>query len=159
ALGRKQSLEKTNQADLLQCPDDPAGEKRERHGKSQIQVGIRVTKQGIVDYETVCGLMPPADRAGPRYQAEPICRQNENENGRKEQEGSFDQMWPDDSLQKAVQTSYKPFQEVLSSVRNCLHAPRGDPGKDDQAQSHDPSDDHGIGYGQTERSRDIDGLL
>src|SRR5262249_1070274 len=139
--------------------DDPTGEKHERHGKSQIQIGSCATKQGIVDYETVLALMPPADRTGPGNQAEPVCRQNENENGRKEPEGSFDQMRPNDSLQKVVQTCHEPFQEVLSSVRNCLHAPRGDPGKDDQAQSHDPSDDHGIGYGQPEQPSNVDGLL
>ena len=74
ALGRKQFLEESDRPNLLQRPDDPAGEEDQRHGERQVEIGIRAAEQRFIDHETVGGLMSPPDGADPGNEARPSSR-------------------------------------------------------------------------------------
>ena len=145
ALGRKQLLEESDRTNFLQRPDDPAGEKDQRHGERQVQIGIRAAEQRLVDLETVGSLVPPANRANPGNQTKPIGGQNEDEDRRQKPKRPLDQMRADDSLQKVVQTFDQPFQEVLGPAGNTFHVARCDSGENYQGDGDNPADDHGIG--------------
>ena len=134
ALGRKQFLEESDRAYFLKRPDNPAGEEDQSHGERQVDVGIGAAEQRLIDSETIGGLVPPADRADSRNEADPIGGKDENENGRKKPKRPLDQMRANDSFQKTVETLNQPFQEILRSSGNMLHVPRSDLGKNDQAQ-------------------------
>jgi hypothetical protein len=96
-------------------------------------------------YETMIRLMSPANRAHSRYEADPIRRQDKNENGREEPERPLHQVRANDGFQKAVQALHEPFQQILRPAGHAFHIPRRAPGEDDQADGHDPTDDHRIG--------------
>ena len=103
--------------------------------------------------------MAPPNCTHPRNQAHPVGREDKDEHGCKEPERSVNQVPANDAFQKPVQTLDEPFAEVLCSLRDLLHVPRGDLGEHDQAGSHDPGDDHGVGDREAEETDDLVGLL
>src|SRR6516225_9895728 len=102
-LGCEKLLQKSERANFLKSPDDPAGKKDQGHRKRHVDVGVGAAQQGLVDHETMRSLVPPPNRANPRNEAHPIGGENENENGGEEPKRLFGQMPADDSFQKLVQ--------------------------------------------------------
>src|SRR5262249_11024322 len=141
ALGCKQLLHKAKGTDLLKGPNDPANEKDESHGESQVEIGVGATEQGLVNLEPLWGLMPPSDGPYPGDEPRPIGKENEDENAGEEPKRALNQRPPNDSLQETVQAFDKPFPEILGSFRNLLHTPRSGLSKNDQTQSREPSND------------------
>ena len=60
-------------------------------------------------------------------------------------ECSLGQVRSNDSGEELVQCLDQPFQKVLRSSRNLSHIPSCNLSKCDEAESDDPTDQHGIG--------------
>ena len=101
-LGCEKLLQKSERANFLKSPDDPAGKKHQGHSERHVDVGVGAAQQGLVDHETMQGLVPPTDRAHPGDEAQPVPGENENENGGKESKSLFGKMRANDSFQKVV---------------------------------------------------------
>ena len=65
----------------------------------------------------------------------------------------------DDALEQSVQAFDEPLQKVLSPRGHLAHVASRELSEHDEAQRHDPRDDHGVRDRETEGLRDLDGLL
>jgi hypothetical protein len=52
---------RSTRPDLLQRPDDPAGEEQERHRERQVEIGVGAAKERLFHLEAVGRLMSPPD--------------------------------------------------------------------------------------------------
>src|SRR6266436_2470040 len=144
-FGRKQMQQKSQWADLANSPYDPAQEKHQRHRQRHVQVRVRASKQWGYHFKTVLCFVTPSHHAKSRNQPGPIREQNEDEHRRKKPKCPLNQMMPDNSFQKIIQTLHHPFPEVLRSVGNVFHVARGKLRKNNEANGDDPRHHHGIG--------------
>src|SRR5437660_11361704 len=85
-LGRKQLLEKPEHTNFQKSPDDPTSEKDQGHCERHIDIRVGTAEPGLVDCETVRGLVSPSDRAYSRNKPHPVRRENESEDGCKKPE-------------------------------------------------------------------------
>ena len=143
----------------LKRPANPAREEDQRHRERQVDIGIGAAEERFGQLKAFGGLMSPADRADAGNQADPVRGEDEDEDRAEEPERPADQMRADDAFQKPVEAFDQPLQEILRSLRHLLHAPGRELRKDDEAHGDDPGDEHGVGDGKAERTRDLDGLL
>src|SRR5262249_56161056 len=104
-------------------------------------------------------LVAPPYRPDAGYEAEPIGRNDEDEDCSEEPERSFDQMRPYDAFEKAVQPLDEPLEKILRPIGHLLHVPRRELRKDDQSDRDDPGDDHRIGDRKAEGTSDLYGAL
>src|SRR4029453_7139499 len=107
-FGPEELREELPDTDFLQTPDNPAHEKHERHGKRHVDVRIRSTEQRFVDDKVSVCVMTPADRTHAWNEANPVRRENEDENRREEPERPLDKMCAEDPFQKVVETFNHP---------------------------------------------------
>ena len=142
-----------------QAPDDPAGEKDQRHRQRQVDVSVGASKERFLEPEALGSLMPPADRADAGEEPDPVRRENEDEDRRKEPERLPNQLRSEEAFEKAVQALNQPFQKILRPVGHLLHVPCRHLCEDDEAERHNPGDDHRIGDRETERPGDLQRFL
>ena len=103
--------------------------------------------------------MSPADRADAGQQAEPVRREDEDEDRAEEPERALDQVRADDALEQAVDALDDPLQEVLRAARDLRHRLRRAAGEEDQPDRDDPRHDHRVGDRKSEGSRHLHGAL
>ena len=129
----------------LQRPDRPEKEKEHRHRGGHVQIGIATAEQRARHMEPVLGLHAPANRSDTGNQAEPVGKENKDENRREEPKGLFDQVRPDDAFEKLVKTLDQPFPEALCARRHVLNFSRGAAREQNQPQGDNPGDHHRVG--------------
>src|SRR5438128_7480412 len=93
-------------------------------------------------------MMPPADRADPRNEAEPIYEQNENEERGEKPKRFADKIAPDDALEKIVKTLNQPFPKILNAARDRIDFSRRQLRKNDDRRRHDPRHQHRVCHGK-----------
>src|SRR5882724_4077164 len=113
-------FQKAKRSIRLNCPENPTGEKYQRHRQGHVQIGINAAKQGLLDLEAVVGLHSIPNRADARNQPSPVREKNEYKNCGKKPKCLLNQFMPDNSFQKIMQALDKPFPEILRSGGNLL---------------------------------------
>src|SRR6516164_1740588 len=68
-------------------------------------------------------------------------------------------MRTNDSLDELVKAPNDPFQEILRPFGYLLHISRNGLSENDQAQGHDPANDHGIGDWKPKKAGDLVSFL
>ncbi len=89
---------------FLKCPDNPAGEEHQSHRERHVDVGLDASKKWLVGYKSMRSAVPPSKLPTPGISPIRLVA-DQDEDGGEEPEGSLDQMRPDDTFQKDVQTS------------------------------------------------------
>src|SRR5688572_392482 len=159
ALGCKQLLEDAHWSAFPKRPHDPTGKKHQRHGERHVEVGIGAAKERLLDHEITGGLMAPSDGAHARNEPDPVGGKNEDEDRREEPECSLDQVAAEDAFEQRVQTLHEPLDKVLRATRYLCHPSRGELSKDDQPETDDPRDEHGVRNRKAEGAGDLERLL
>src|SRR4051812_35673551 len=89
--------------------------------------------------------LTPANGTNAGYQANPVQKQDEDENRREKPECSPDQIPADDAFEEIAQAFDQPFPEILSARGNLLNIAGGNLGKADQQQGNRPGHDSRTG--------------
>jgi hypothetical protein len=120
----------------MDCRATPSSRRRNQcHGQSLVHVGIAAPQKRARDRESSARFARPSQSCRRRDQAEPICEKDENENRREEPKRFFDQVRPNDTLEKIVKTLNQPFPEILRAGRDFLNSARGQSREQDQRQA------------------------